>query len=218
MKSQAELMKKYQEMSEFENSYRQQGYLRIAGVDEAGRGPLAGPVAAAACILNPDKPILGLNDSKKLTAKKRQELYDLIIKESIAWSVILIDPHTIDMINILQATKRAMTQAINNLEPAADFLLLDAIKLEECHQSYESLIKGDARSVSIAAASILAKVTRDRLMLEYDEKYPEFGFASHKGYGTKSHYEALLKYGPLPIHRRSFLRNLEDKRNQVQSK
>lgn len=203
---------RFQQMLEFENKAKQQGYLLIAGADEAGRGPLAGPVAAAACILDPDKPIYGLNDSKKLSASRREQLYEEIISKSLAYAVRMSYPTEIDRINILQATKKAMLEAINSLVPAADYLLLDAIELKQLRQPSLSLVKGDARSVSIAAASILAKVTRDRLLLEYDEEYPHYGFASHKGYGTKQHYDALLEFGPTPIHRMSFLKNLEDKR------
>lgn len=212
MKRREQEIIRYQQMLEFEQQAMDQGYRLIAGADEAGRGPLAGPVAAAACILDPDKPIYGLNDSKKLSAARRDQLYDEIIKNALAYSVCMAYPDEIDRINILQATKRAMTDAVNNLSPSADYLLLDAIELNELEQPALSLVKGDARSVSIAAASILAKVTRDRLLLKYDQDFPQYGFAANKGYGTKQHYEALLEYGPTPLHRMSFLKNLEDKR------
>lgn len=212
MKRREQEIIKYQQMLEFEQQAMDQGYRLIAGADEAGRGPLAGPVAAAACILDPDKPIYGLNDSKKLSAARRDQLYDEIIKNALAYSVCMAYPDEIDRINILQATKRAMTDAVNKLSPSADYLLLDAIELNKLEQPALSLVKGDARSVSIAAASILAKVTRDRLLLKYDQDFPQYGFAAHKGYGTKQHYEALLEYGPTPLHRMSFLKNLEDKR------
>ena len=202
----------YEIMQEFEKLYLTKGYHAIAGLDEAGRGPLAGPVAAAACILDPDKPIYGLNDSKKLSEKKRELLFDQIKEKSKAWKICLIEADEIDNINILQATKKAMRLSVAGLSVSPDFLLIDAVKLEDCNIPADSLIKGDARSVSIAAASVLAKVQRDRLMLEYDKLYPEYGFAKHKGYGTKAHYEALLKYGPCPIHRLSFLKNLADKK------
>ncbi len=212
MKRREQEILRYQQMLEFEQQALEQGYLMIAGVDEAGRGPLAGPVAAAACILDPSKPIYGLNDSKKLSAARRDQLYEEIIKNSLAYAVCMSYPDEIDSINILQATKKAMTEAVNSLEPAAVYLLLDAIKLEQLNQPALSLVKGDARSVSIAAASILAKVTRDRMMLKYDQDYPQYGFAAHKGYGTQQHYTALLEYGLTPIHRLSFLKNLEEKR------
>lgn len=199
---------KYEEMLAYERLAWQQGYVSLAGVDEAGRGPLAGPVVAAACILDPQKPIMGLNDSKKLTPSSRNRLYCQIIANSTAWHVGLADHEVIDSINILQATCQAMRQAINGLQLKPGLLLIDAVKLKGVEQPVWPIIRGDGLSVSIAAASILAKVTRDRLMDEYDALYPEYGFAQHKGYGTPQHYEALAKYGPCPIHRLTFLRSI----------
>lgn len=181
-----------------------EGFL-ICGIDEAGRGPLAGPVAAGACILPPDHDILYLNDSKKLSAKKREELYEVITREALAWKVGLASPERIDEINILQATYEAMRTAIAGLSVLPDALVNDAVTIPEVELPQAPVIKGDAKCLSISAASILAKVTRDRLMEEYDRQYPEYGFAAHKGYGTKVHIEALKKYGPCPIHRKSFI-------------
>lgn len=181
-----------------------EGFL-ICGIDEAGRGPLAGPVAAGACILPADHDILYLNDSKKLSAKKRDELYEVITKEALAWKVGLASPERIDEINILQATYEAMRTAIAGLSVLPDALVNDAVTIPEVELIQAPVIKGDAKCLSVSAASILAKVTRDRLMEEYDRQYPEYGFASHKGYGTKAHIEALQKYGPCPIHRRTFI-------------
>ncbi len=194
----------------FEQSAGQAGYRLIAGVDEAGRGPLAGPVAAEACILDPDNPIKGLDDSKKLTPAKRKALYEQITRRAVSFYVSLIEPDIIDQINILQATKTAMRQAINGLSVKPDFVLIDAVSLENLPVPSQSIVHGDARSASIAAASILAKVTRDTLMEAYDSLYPAYGFARHKGYGTRFHYQQLLREGPCPIHRLSFLRTLED--------
>ncbi len=184
------------------------GFL-ICGVDEAGRGPLAGPVAAGACILPLDHDILCLNDSKKLSAKKREELYEVITREALAWNVALASPERIDEINILQATYEAMRAAVGGLAEkcgcSPDGLVNDAVTIPGLELPQAPVVKGDARCLSVAAASILAKVTRDRLMEEYDRTYPGYGFASHKGYGTKAHIEALKTYGPSPIHRRSFI-------------
>ena len=181
----------------------------ICGIDEAGRGPFAGPVAAGAVILDltdPDKEILYLNDSKKLSEKKREQLFKEIKEKAVAISVGLVDNHEIDEINILQATYKAMRLAISSLPVRPDFILADAVHIPDIDIPQEGIIKGDAKSVSIAAASIVAKVTRDHIMLEYDKLYPEYGFASHKGYGTKAHIEALKKYGPLDIHRKTFIK------------
>jgi ribonuclease HII len=180
----------------------------IAGVDEAGRGPLAGPVCAAAAImpLDKDKIIEEINDSKKLTEKKREALYDKIISTAIAYKIVLIDEKTIDEINILNATKKGMKEAILGLSVKPELVLLDAVNLDIDIES-ESIIKGDAKSYNIAAASILAKVTRDRLMMELDKIYPEYNFKKHKGYGTKEHIENLKKYGKCDIHRDSFIKN-----------
>ena len=199
---------KYAELSEYENEYSAKGYKAIAGIDEAGRGPLAGPVVAACCILDPDKPVYGLDDSKKLSEKKREALFPVIKENALAYSVVAIDAQTIDEINILEATKKAMRQCVAEisakLEP--DLLLIDAVKLEGVSQEVVPIIKGDAKSNSIAAASILAKVTRDHMMMEYDREYPGYGFAKHRGYGTKDHYAAIREQGMSPIHRRSFLK------------
>ena len=181
--------------------------LLLCGIDEAGRGPLAGPVAAGAVILPADHDFLYLNDSKKVTPKRRDALYDEIRKEAVSWSVILVDPARIDEINILQATYEAMRKAVASLAVRPQLLLNDAVTIPGTDLPQIPVIKGDAKCLSIAAASILAKVTRDRYMIEMDEKYPGYGFASHKGYGTREHIEAIRKLGPCPIHRRSFIRN-----------
>ena len=190
-------------MKAYEQMYASRGL--ICGIDEAGRGPFAGPVVAAAVILDPDKEILYLNDSKKLSEKKREELYDEIMEKAVSVGVGMADNFRIDEINILQATYEAMRQAIAALDPQPDFILADAVHIPGIDIPQEGIIKGDAKSVSIAAGSIIAKVTRDRMMLEYDKLYPEYGFASHKGYGTAAHIEAIRKYGPLDIHRRTFI-------------
>lgn len=200
-------------MQRTENKLYAEGRLYVAGVDEVGRGPLAGPVYAAAVILDPTKPILGLNDSKKLSEKKRLELYETILQEAIGYAITWEDPSVIDTINILEATKRAMTRAIQVLNPTPDFLLLDALHLEAFPMdTQQAVVKGDSNVNCIAAASILAKVSRDKLMAEYDLMYPGYYFSQHKGYGTRMHYEALEKLGPSPIHRKSFLRKWEANR------
>ena len=189
-----------------ENDIKLKGYEVVAGVDEAGRGPLAGPVCAAAVILPENCEIEGLNDSKKLSEKKREALYDVIIEKAISYDIQLIDNNVIDEINILQATMLAMTNAVNGLKVKPQFAIIDGNKVPEQLQiPADCVVKGDAKSMSIAAASILAKVTRDRLMSELDKKYPEYEFARHKGYGTKLHQEKLLEYGPCEIHRRTFI-------------
>ena len=192
-----------EQMKGYEKQYESRGY--VCGIDEVGRGPLAGPVVAGAVILPKDCQILYLNDYKKLTAKKRVELYDVIMKEAVAVGIGYASPARIDEINILQATYEAMREAISKLPIQPDVLLNDAVKIPGVNIYQVPIIKGDAKSVSIAAASIVAKVTRDRLMEEYDAHIPEYGFASNKGYGSAQHIEALKKYGPSPIHRRSFL-------------
>lgn len=197
---------------EFEKEALNNGYRLVCGVDEAGRGPLAGPVCAAAVILPIDCEIEGLNDSKKLSEKKRDLLYDIIKEKAVAYSIALVDEKTIDEINILQATFKAMREAINSLDPKPDIALIDGNGRPESGIDELPIVKGDARSMSIAAASILAKVTRDRLMLEIDEAYPEYQFKKHKGYGTKLHYEALEKYGASPVHRKTFLKKFYEKR------
>jgi ribonuclease HII len=189
--------------SRYERQARQQGWLRIAGLDEVGRGSLFGPVVAAAVILNPARRIVGLDDSKKLTADRRQELAPRIRSHALAWAVAEVDNRRIDAWNIYQASLQAMTAAINALAMLPDYLLLDAVRLNVPIEQ-KSLIHGDARSVSIAAASILAKVERDRLMREWDELYPQYGLAQNKGYGTPDHLEALRQWGPTECHRFSF--------------
>ena len=193
-------------LSEFDNEIRKDHNV-VCGCDEAGRGPLAGDVFAAAVIFDKDTVIEGINDSKKLTAKKREELFDEIMEKAVAGGVGLVGPQRIDEINILQATYEAMREAISKLEPAPDILLNDAVTIPEVTIPQVPIIKGDAKSISIGAASIIAKVTRDRLMVEYDQILPEYGFASNKGYGSAEHIAALKKYGPSPIHRRSFIHN-----------
>lgn len=192
-------------MKKYEREYASFSYL--CGIDEVGRGPLAGPVVAGAVILPKDCDILYLNDSKQLSEKKREELYDVIMEKALATGLGLVSPERIDEINILQATYEAMRQAIDNLKYKPDLLLNDAVTIPGVSIKQVPIIKGDAQSISIAAASIIAKVTRDRLMVEYDQVYPEYGFASNKGYGAKAHIEAIKKYGPTPIHRRSFIGN-----------
>ena len=192
-------------MHEFENKYDNHHY--ICGIDEAGRGPLAGPVVAGAVILPKDCEILYLNDSKKLSAKKRDELYDEIMEKAVATGIGIVSPARIDEINILQATYEAMRIAVSRLSVEPDILLNDAVIIPELKMKQVSIIKGDAKSVSIAAASIIAKVTRDRLMLEYDKIMPEYHFSGNKGYGSAEHIEALKKYGPTPIHRTTFIKN-----------
>lgn len=194
-------------MSEAENRLREQGYTLICGVDEVGRGPLAGPVMAGAVILPPDTELVipGVDDSKKVSAKKRAELYDVIREKAIAWAVGAADVETIDRINILQATMLAMRRAIAQLTLQPDALLIDALTLHDISIPQQPIVHGDARSVSIAAASILAKVTRDTLMEELDELYPQYGFRDNKGYGTAAHIAAIREYGPCPIHRRTFI-------------
>jgi ribonuclease HII len=189
----------------FEHEY--EGYGLIAGIDEVGRGPLAGPVMAGAVILPKDHPILYLNDSKKLTEKKREELYEVIMKEAVAVGIGMASEARIDEINILNATYEAMREAIGKLAPQPDILLNDAVKIPGVSIRQVPIIKGDAKSVSIAAASIVAKVTRDRLMAEYEKIYPGYGFAKNKGYGTAEHIAAIKEMGPCPIHRRSFIKN-----------
>ncbi len=194
-----------EKMRVYEREYRSYGL--VCGIDEAGRGPLAGPVVAGAVILPEDCEILYLNDSKKLSEKKREELYEEIKEKAVAWAVGMASPARIDEINILQATYEAMTQAVSQLTPAPQVALNDAVRIPQLDIMQVPIIKGDAKSVSIAAASIMAKVTRDRLMKEYDAVMPQYGFASHKGYGSAAHIDAIRKYGPSPIHRRSFIGN-----------
>lgn len=187
----------------YEKKYGEYEY--ICGIDEVGRGPLAGPVVAAAVILPKDCGILYINDSKKLTAKKREELYDVIMSQAVSVGIGMRSPARIDEINILQATYEAMREAVSKLEPQPTLLLNDAVTIPEVGIPQVPIIKGDAKSISIGAASIIAKVTRDRLMVEYDRLMPEYEFASNKGYGSAAHIQALQKYGPTPIHRRTFI-------------
>lgn len=194
------------DMWDYEHRYAQEGYRAICGVDEAGRGPLAGPVCAAAVILPMDIEIPGLNDSKKLSDKKRRELYPIICEKAVAYGIAFADHSEIDKINILQATYLAMERAISKLNNKADFALIDGNRSKDFGLPLETVIGGDGLSASIAAASVLAKVTRDDYMLEIAKTYPQYGFEIHKGYGTKAHYEALRQYGPCPIHRMSFLK------------
>ena len=198
----------------YENIAYEKGYVKICGVDEAGRGPLSGPVCAAAVILPKGKIIEGVNDSKKLSEKKREKLFDIIKEESTAYSIGWASVEEIESINILNAAMLAMKRAVEGLPVKADFAYIDGNKTPDLEIPCEAIVKGDANSMSIAAASILAKVSRDRLMLEYAEQYPEYGFEKHKGYGTKVHNEAILKYGPCPIHRKSFLKKLLSKNEE----
>lgn len=194
-----------EKMKEYEKKYVSFSY--ICGIDEVGRGPLAGPVVAGAVILPKDCDILYLNDSKQLSEKKREELYALIMEKALATGLGVVVPERIDEINILQATYEAMRQAIGKLKHKPQLLLNDAVTIPGVSIKQVPIIKGDAKSISIAAASIIAKVTRDRMMVEYDRTYPQYGFASNKGYGAKAHIEAIKKFGPTPIHRRSFIGN-----------
>ncbi len=214
--------KRADELKKYERDYRALGNAYIAGVDEVGRGPLAGPVVAACVVLDPEYEGLGIDDSKKITEKNRERLYDEIRENSICYGFGLCDNNVIDEINILEATKKAMKQAIlsanNMLQPERDIdntddllidlILVDAVTVPGIYTKQISLIHGDATSISIAAASILAKVKRDRLMREYDDIYPGYGFSSNKGYGTQAHYEGIKKHGITPIHRKTFLKNL----------
>ena len=185
------------------------GYKFVCGVDEAGRGPLAGPVCAAAVILDPSIQLDGVNDSKKLSEKKREALYDVICEKAIAYSIAFASVEEIEEYNILNATYLAMNRAIEGLKTKADFALIDGNRVpKDIKIDCQTVVKGDAKSLSIAAASILAKVTRDRLLLEYDEKYPQYNFAKHKGYGTAEHMDAIRKYGISEVHRPSFLKKL----------
>ena len=191
------------ELRAFERKYKDAAY--ICGIDEAGRGPLAGPVVAGAVVLPKDCEILYINDSKKLTEKKREELYEVIMEQALAVGVGMASAQRIDEINILQATYEAMREAVHNLGITPDILLNDAVTIPQLDIPQEPIVKGDARSISIGAASIIAKVTRDRLMVQFDQAYPGYGFAAHKGYGTKAHIAALRRLGPCEIHRKTFI-------------
>lgn len=193
---------------EYEKQAIDEGFSSVCGVDEAGRGPLCGPVCAAAVILPVDCEIEGINDSKKLSEKKREAIFDVIKEKAIAYSVCMVDAKTIDEINILQATFRAMREAVEGLSVKADIALIDGNQKPGLSIEQRTIVKGDAKSISIAAASILAKVSRDRYMKEVDEKYPEYQFAKHKGYGTKLHYEMIAEHGICDEHRRTFLKKI----------
>lgn len=200
------------ELKEIDKSYFKEGYNYICGIDEAGRGPLAGPVVVAAVIMPKDSMIEGVNDSKKVSEKKREKLYELIIEEAISYSVGIVDQNEIDRINILNATKAGLTEAVRTLKVKPDLILVDALtNIDTCGVPYQSIIKGDAKSYSIAAASIIAKVTRDRIMREWDKVYPQYGFEKHKGYGTAAHISAIKENGLCPLHRLSFVKNIINK-------
>ena len=195
-------------LKEMERELYQKGFQKICGIDEAGRGPLAGPVVIAGVIMPPDSKIEGVNDSKKVAEKKREKLYDLILEEAISYSVAIIGQDVIDEINILNATKQGVTKVVEELNIKPDLILVDALtQINTKGIPYDSIVKGDAKCYSIAAASIIAKVTRDRIMREWEEVYPQYGFSGHKGYGTAKHIAAIKEYGLCPIHRRSFTKN-----------
>lgn len=196
---------------EFENKAKEKGYKYICGVDEAGRGPLAGPVCAAAVILPDNTIIEGVNDSKKLSEKKREALFDVIIEKAEAYSIAFATVAEIEEYNILNATMLAMKRAVEGLEIKADYAMIDGNKMPSLDIDGETIVKGDAKSMSVACASILAKVTRDRLLYEYAKEYPQYLFEKHKGYGTKAHIEAILEYGPCPYHRPSFLKKINSR-------
>lgn len=208
LKKQQERLK---EMKERETELHRQGYVNIAGVDEVGRGPLAGPVVAAAVVLPEDFDVLGIDDSKKLSEKRREELFDVILEKAVAWGIGMADHSTIDEINILQATKLAMKDAIADLSgklEGIDYVIFDAVKINDLKLPQEAVIKGDSKILAVAAASIVAKVTRDRMMVAYAEEYPGYGFEKNKGYGTKQHYEGIARQGICPIHRKTFLKKV----------
>ena len=200
-------LKRLEALSAFEKECKQKGYQLIGGIDEVGRGPLSGPVVTAIVILPENCRILGINDSKKLSAKKREELSEIIKREAIAYSFGSASPAEIDEMNILQATYKAMRRAINSLNIKPDFVLADAVTIPEMKIPQKGIIHGDARSISIGAASIIAKVERDAMMDEFDQVFPEYKFGKNKGYGSSEHIDAIKKYGPCPIHRRSFIKN-----------
>lgn len=205
---------RFYRMAQLECDLRAEGFKQIAGLDEAGRGPLAGPVVAAACILDPDQPIYGLNDSKKLTPAKREWLATQIRAKASAYAIGLVSPQRIDEINILEATKEAMVQALGQLPIQADMLVLDALFLKTISLPQRSVVQGDAQVNCIAAASILAKTARDQIMIAADKEYPGYGFAQHKGYGTQAHYEAIRQKGLCPLHRLTFLHKLKAGRGE----
>ncbi len=197
-------IERLKKMQEIENSLYKKGYINICGIDEAGRGPLCGPVVAGAVILKKDDYIEGINDSKKISEKKREIIYEEIMKRAIAVGVGISSVEIIEKVNILNATKIAMKQALENLKVKPDFVLIDGNQKIDIDIPSDVVVSGDAKSISIAAASIVAKVTRDRMLIKWDKEYPEYGFAKHKGYGTKAHIEAIKKYGLTPLHRPSF--------------
>ena len=195
-------------LKSMEKELYDKGFEHICGIDEAGRGPLAGPVVVAGVIMPKDSMIEGVNDSKKVSEKKREKLYDLILEEAISYAVAIIGQDVIDEINILNATKQGVTKVVEELDVKPNLILVDALThINTKGIPYDSIIKGDAKCYNIASASIIAKVTRDRIMREWDEIYPQYGFINHKGYGTAKHIEALKEYGPCPIHRRTFIKN-----------
>ena len=201
-------LERLEKLKKIEKDIYSKGIEKICGIDEAGRGPLAGPVVVAAVIMPEDSFIEGVNDSKKVSEKKREKLYEEITESAIAWGVGIINQTEIDDLNILNATKKGLTDAVNSLAEKPDLILVDALTgIDTLGIPYQSIIKGDAKSYSIAAASIIAKVTRDRIMREWDEIYPEYGFEKHKGYGTKAHIEAIKNSGICPIHRKTFVKN-----------
>lgn len=206
-----EELQRLKNMLEIENNLYNQGYKYICGVDEAGRGPLCGPVVASAVILPKDICIEGVNDSKKLSEKKREKLYDEIMARALAVGIGISDVDVIEKVNILNATKLAMIQAINDLQITPDYVIVDGNQKIDITIPLDTVIKGDSKSESIACASIIAKVTRDRMLLKYDKEYPEYGFSKHKGYGTKLHIEAIKEYGITPIHRPSFCKKFINK-------
>ena len=208
LKKQQERLK---EMKARETELHRQGYVNIAGVDEVGRGPLAGPVVAAAVVLPEDFDVLGIDDSKKLSEKRREELFDVILEKAVAWGIGMADHSSIDEINIRQATKLAMKDAIADLSgklEGIDYVIFDAVKINDLKLPQEAVIKGDSKILAVAAASIVAKVTRDRMMVAYAEEYPGYGFEKNKGYGTKQHYEGIARQGICPIHRKTFLKKV----------
>ena len=201
-------LERLQNLKQIENELHKKGFENICGIDEAGRGPLAGPVVIAGVIMPKDSMIEGVNESKKVSEKKRELLYDNILKEAISYSVAIIGQDVIDDINILNATKQGVTSVVKGLDIRPELIIIDALQhIDTDGVPYEAIIKGDAKCYSIAAASIIAKVTRDRIMREWDEVYPQYGFIQHKGYGTAKHIEAIKEYGLSPIHRKSFTKN-----------
>ena len=205
-------IERLKELKKEEEKFYKQGILTVCGIDEAGRGPLAGPVVVACAMMKPDSMIEGVNDSKKISEKKREKIYEQIIEEAVAYGVAIIDQNEIDEINILNATKKGLTMCIkeveNKLNEKPEVILVDALtKIDTDGIPYKSIIHGDSLSYSIAAASIIAKVTRDRIMREWDKIYPQYGFATHKGYGTSSHIKAIIENGPCPIHRKTFIKH-----------